>query len=161
MLQSKFLKVNGFLCLGLILVACQSSPPTTQKNTTYRSSQERPLNVIRSSDGLQDIAWQIKQIHGKPARFYGQMPSLKLNSQLGVLQGYTGCNSIHGRYVLQTAQKSLSLEAKAGHYSCDQALAQEAELADALASVRRYQVSGQQLILLDQRGRSVIVAQKP
>lgn len=161
MLQSKFLKINSFLCIGLFLVACQTTPSGTKNPPTSKGSQERPLKVTRSSDGLQDITWQIKQIHGKAARFYGQIPSLKLNSQLGVIQGHTGCNAIHGRYVLQAAQKRLALDAKAGHYSCDQALAQEAELADALASVRRYQLSGQQLLLVDERGRSVIVAQKP
>lgn len=161
MWQSKILKINGFLCVGLILVACQSTQKPTKNTTNAQRSQERPLKVIRSTDGLQDITWNIQQINGQKARFYGQNPSLKLNSQLGVIQGHTGCNEIRGRYVLEPAQKRLTLDAKAGHYSCDQALAQEAELAEALYSVHRYQVNAQQLLLLDERGRTVVIAQKP
>lgn len=161
MWQSKLLKINAFLCAGLVLAACQSKPQPSKTVTSAKASQERPLKVMRSTDGVQDIAWNIKQINGKTARFYGQNPSLKLNSQLGVIQGHTGCNEIRGRYVLEPAQKRLTLDAKAGHYSCDQALAQEAELAEALYSVRRYQVNAQQLLLLDERGRTVLLAQKP
>ena len=161
MWQSNLLKINGFLCIGIILAACQSQPKKHKIQTNNKASQERPLKVIRSQDGLQDIAWQIKQINGQNARFYGQNPSLKFNSQLGSLQGHTGCNELYGRYVLDAQQKKLSLEARAGYYSCDQALAQEAELAEALGNVRRYQVSSQQLVLLDERGRSLIIAQKP
>ena len=163
MWQFKVLKVSGFLWVGMILVACQSSPKPAiaTSNSKASASQERPLKLIQSSDGLQDIAWQIKQINGQTARFYGQTPSLKLNSQFKRIEGHTGCNVIQGRYELNHNQKSLSLDAKAGYYSCDHALAQEAELADALQNVRRFQLNSQQLILLEARGRALITAQKP
>ena len=161
MWQSNVLKINVFLCVGLILAACQSHPQQGKVTPNNKTSQERPLKVIKSTDGVQDITWQIKKIGAQNARFYAQTPSLKFNSQLNVLQGHTGCNEIRGRYVIDNTQKRLNLEAKAGYNSCDQALAQEAELAEALASVRRYQVNNQQLVLLDERGRTLIIAQKP
>jgi heat shock protein HslJ len=161
MWQSKFMKMSSFLCASFVLAACQTSPQPTTSISSSKGHQERPLKLTQSTDGLQDIAWQIQQINGQNARFYGQTPSLKLNSQFKRIEGHTGCNQIQGRYELNHSQKSLTLDAKAGHYSCDKALAQEAELADALQNVRRFQLNQRQLILLDARGRTLISAQRP
>lgn len=160
MWTSKRVKLIGFMVVLTALSGCQSSGSTKQKSGSMKpkNQQERPLNVIRSRDGIQDITWEIKSIQGKPARFYGQMPSLRFNSQNKSIQGHTGCNQIRGHYVLDVSKKTVDLEAKSGYYSCDNALVQEAELADALKSAQTFRLSGQQFSLLDARGRVVIQA---
>ena len=155
----KLFKISLLGACIVPLVACQT---TSQRSVSSQdlSRQERPLKLSVSQDGLQDITWQITHIAGQAARSYRQMPTLKLHSQGQRLEGHTGCNVMQGRYSLNHSQKSLTLDAKAGHQSCDQALAQEAELAQALARVARYQLSNRQLILLDQAGHSLVVAKK-
>ena len=141
-----------FFSLWLLgLMACQSQTPV--KNTT---SAERPLKVIRSQDGIQNIQWKITQISSKPAKFFHQQPTLQLNSNIKRLQGNTGCNLLFGEYQLNTQNQSLDIMAKASHESCDGALAQEAELMDALIAVKRYQLEGQRLRLLNDKGQTLI-----
>lgn len=148
-----------FMAVG-VMVGCQSSTPTQKPSTTKTTTQERPLKVVRSTDGVQDITWEIRQIKGQKARYYRQMPSLRLNSQSKMIQGHTGCNQVYGQYTIDNSKRSLSLFAKAGYNSCDQALAQEAELADALQRVQRYQQSGKTITLLDARGQVLIQAER-
>ena len=141
-----------FFSLGLLgLMACQSQ--TAVKNTT---SSERPLQVIRSQDGIQNLQWQITQISSKPAKFFQQQPMLQLNSNIKRLQGNTGCNSLFGEYQIDTQNQTLTITANASHQSCDGALAQEAELMDALIAVKRYQLEGQRLRLLNDKGQTLI-----
>ena len=158
--SAKLFKISVLCGLVGALMACQNTSSTAPVKGYSNSSQERPLKLIKSSDGLQDITWQITHIETQPTQRYRHVPYLKLNAAQQRLEGHTGCNLMHGTYRLNTTQNSLTIEAKAGHYSCEQALAQEAELAHALAQVVRYQLQGAQLILLDQRGRSLIVAKK-
>ena len=47
----------------------------------------------------------------------------------------------------------------AGHYSCNKALAQEADLMDAIQRVTRFQFDGTNLYLLDAKGQRLIQAQ--
>ena len=49
---------------------------------------------------------------------------------------------------------------RAGHYSCNKSLAQEAELMDAIQRVERFQYDGTNLYLLDARGQRLIQAQR-
>jgi heat shock protein HslJ len=152
-------KISSLVIAGVLVVGCQSSPKTSSGSTKAGTS-ERPLKVIRSADGVQDIDWEIKQIQGQKARYYRQMPSLRLNSAAKLVQGHTGCNNVYGQYTIDNAKRSLTLMTKAGYQSCDNALAQEADLADALQRVQRYQQSGQQLNLLDARGQVLIQAER-
>ncbi|PIL77470.1 META domain-containing protein, partial [Acinetobacter baumannii] len=54
----------------------------------------------------------------------------------------------------------LDMEVNAGHSSCDGALAQEAELVDSLQRIKRFQLVGNTLYLLDQSGQRLIQAEK-
>ena len=132
------------------LAACQSKAPV--KN----SSAERPLQVIRSTDAIQNVQWKMTHIGTKPAKFFHQQPMLQFNSNIKRLQGSTGCNSLFGEYQLNTQTQTLEIIAKASHQSCDGALAQEAELMDALIAVKRYQLEGQRLRLLNDKGQTLI-----
>ena len=148
---------NSKRCLALmvyvaILVGCQSTP-------SPKSSNEQPLKVIKSSDGVQNIRWKIVSVNGKKAQFFFQQPSLMLNPQSQRMQGNTGCNAMFGEYRLNSQTQQLSMTVKANHQSCDGALAQEADLLQSLMAVQRYQLSGNSLNLLDAQGRTLIVLQ--
>ncbi|MFM6959125.1 MAG: META domain-containing protein, partial [Acinetobacter sp.] len=45
------------------------------------------------------------------------------------------------------------------HTSCDKALAQEADLMDAMQRIERFQIEGTNLYLLDAKGQRLIQAQ--
>ena len=61
---------------------------------------------------------------------------------------------------IRFSQQKLDMQVNAGHSSCDGALAQEAELVDALQRIQRFQLVGNTLYLLDQSGQRLIQAQK-
>ena len=149
-------------CLGLM--ACQSSP--TQKVTTksqgksYGNSVEQPLKVIRMNDGIQDIPWTIVQIAGQKAKFFHHQPYLQFSSQFRQIQGNTGCNNISGTYVIDTLKHSIDLNARAGYFSCDSALAQEAELSDALQAATQFQIKGKHMTMQNSRGQNVLVLER-
>jgi len=113
-----------------------------------------------SRDGVQDVNWRIVKIKSQPAKFFNQVPFIRLNSVSRTVTGHTGCNTVFGRYDINTTQKTLNLTAKAGHQSCDQALAQEADLADALERVSRFQLNNKQLYLQDRTGQILIQAEQ-
>ena len=48
----------------------------------------------------------------------------------------------------------------AGHNSCDNALAQEADLMDSMQRVKKFQFDGTNLYLLDEKGQRLIQAQR-
>ena len=152
------------VCSGMALVAC-SSQPTTQPSLQPLPTGAKTVVLTQqkakiSPDGVQDIAWKIVQIKQQRANFYQQVPSLSFNSAVKTVSGHTGCNAIFGRYEMNSAQKTLDLTVQAGHQSCDGALAQEADLVDALQRVERFQLSGDQLLLQDKMGQTLIQAQK-
>ncbi|WP_180089814.1 META domain-containing protein [Acinetobacter sp. YH12219] len=155
---------GGFLISCLGLMACQSSP--TQKVTTksqgksHGSSVEQPLKVIRVNDGIQDIPWTIVQIAGQKAKFFHHQPYLQFSSQFRQIQGNTGCNNISGTYVIDTLKHSIDLNARAGYFSCDSALAQEAELSDALQAATQFQIQAKQMTMQNSRGQTVLVLER-
>ena len=155
---------GGFLISCLGLMACQSSP--TQKVTTksqgksHGNSVEQPLKVIRVNDGIQDIPWTIVQIAGQKAKFFHHQPYLQFSSQFRQIQGNTGCNNISGTYVIDTLKHSIDLNARAGYFSCDSALAQEAELSDALQAATQFQIQAKQMTMQNSRGQTVLVLER-
>ena len=159
---------GGFLISCLGLMACQSSP--TQKVTTksqgksqeksHGSSVEQPLKVIRVNDGIQDIPWTIVKIAGQKAKFFHHQPYLQFNSQFRQIQGNTGCNTISGTYVIDTLKHSIDLNARAGYFSCDSALAQEAELSDALQAATQFQIKGKHMTMQNSLGQTVLVLER-
>lgn len=152
------------VCSGIGLMAC-SSQPTSKPSLQPLPSGAKTVVLTQqkakvSPDGVQDITWKIVKIKQQRANFYQQVPSLTLNSVVKTVSGHTGCNAIFGRYDIDATQKSLDLNVKAGHQSCDGALAQEADLLDALQRVERFKLNGDQLLLQDKMGQTLILAHK-
>lgn len=163
----KILNISGILILTTLISACQSTQVSTQKpqsHTTrsvpHHSKRAAVATAQVSSDGVQDVLWQITQIQQQRAKFFNQLPSIRLNSSLNTVTGHTGCNPIFGRYGYNFAQSTLNFDVKAGHQSCDGALVQEANLMDLLQRVTSFKIHGNELLLLDQNSQILIKAQR-
>ena len=147
---------------AVMLAACQSQPKPVQKHSLQpkRVAQPPTMQVRKSVDGVQDIEWQIISIQYRKALFFNQYPSFSLNSASKMVTGHTGCNNIYGRYKYDFAQRKLDFDVMAQHQSCNRALAQEADLMDAIQRVERFQLEGTNLYLLDAKGQRLIQAQR-
>jgi heat shock protein HslJ len=64
-----------------------------------------------------------------------------------------------GSYQYDLSQRKMSFDVRAQHLSCDKALAQEADLMDAMQRIERFQIEGTNLYLLDAKGQRLIQAQ--
>lgn len=160
--KKAFFNKTFILSTVVMLAACQSQPSKVQKNTLQpkRVTQLPSMQVRKSTDGVQDVDWQITMIQNKRALFFNQYPSFSLNSVSKLVSGHTGCNNLYGRYTYDFAQRKLDFDVMAGHYSCNKALAQEADLMDAIQRVTRFQFDGTNLYLLDAKGQRLIQAQR-
>jgi len=160
--KKAFFNKTFILSTVVMLAACQSQPSKVQKNTLQpkRVTQLPSMQVRKSTDGVQDVDWQITMIQKKRALFFNQYPSFSLNSVSKLVSGHTGCNNLYGRYTYDFAQRKLDFDVMAGHYSCNKALAQEADLMDAIQRVTRFQFDGTNLYLLDAKGQRLIQAQR-
>ena len=158
---NKFFHKTLILSCALLLTSCQSQPTQITKNSLHpkRVSELPPMQVRKSSDGVQDIEWQIMTVQNRRALFFNQYPSFLLNSVTKTVSGHTGCNAIYGRYTYDFAQQKLDFDVMAGHDSCPKALAQEADLMDLIQRVERFQFDGANLYLLDAKGQRLIQAQ--
>lgn len=147
---------------AVMLTACQSQPQPAQKHSLQpkRVTQPPAMQVRKSTDGVQDVDWQITTIQGKRALFFNQYPGFQLNSVSKMVSGHTGCNNIYGRYKYDFSQRKLDFDVMAQHQSCNRALAQEADLMDAIQRVERFQLDGANLYLLDAKGQRLIQAQR-
>lgn len=176
--RAKAMTLMSVACFGL--VACQSAPPPQPTRVIYAPTQtmQRPpqlpprdrstpppvsrpsytVPVVASKDGVQDIPWKIATINGQRAQFFTQAPYLLLQSSLKRVSGHTGCNQMTGTYQLNGMR--LALKTDAAHQSCDNALAQEADLMDALSRVRNIKIQGQSLYLLDDNQNILIQMQR-
>lgn len=150
--------------LSSTLLACQSSPPTTlsqqsKAKTGFTTIEvtRRSAPVIKSKDGVQDIPWTITQVKYKKALFFNQMPSLTLQSASQRITGSTGCNSIYGQYNINVSAKTLTLDGNAGHQTCNNALAQEADLMDALKRVSSFELQGKSTIKFYDANRQLLI----
>ncbi|MCH7336519.1 META domain-containing protein [Acinetobacter sp. NIPH 2699] len=157
-----FVHKTLILSAVLMVAACQSQPTQVQKSTLQpkQGNQLPSLQVRKSLDGIQDVDWQITMIQNKRALFFNQYPSFSLNSMTKSVSGHTGCNNIYGSYIFDFAQRKLDFDVRAGHLSCNKALAQEADLLDAIQRIQRFQFDGANLYLLDEKGQRLIQAQK-
>lgn len=157
------------LMATVLLAACQSSPPpqsgskqgVTKQHSANTSLQIRTQNVpvITSKDGIQDIKWTITSVKSKKALYFNQMPSVLLQSSVQRVIGNTGCNSIYGSYQIDPTKRTIQFKTNAGHQSCDNALAQEAELMDALARVHYFTVQKKNITFYDANRQVLITAE--
>ena len=159
--MKSFFHKTSILSAVVLLVACQSQPKTVQKTALQPKRMVQPpaMQVRKSSEGVQDVEWQIMMIQGKRALFFNQYPSFMLNSVTKTISGHTGCNNIYGSYQYDLSQRKMSFDVRAQHLSCDKALAQEADLMDAMQRIERFQIEGTNLYLLDAKGQRLIQAQ--
>ena len=158
-------KLPTVFAVSLFIMAFQSTPaPKAKTNPTVKTSSvttqvtRREVPVIQSKDGIQDLRWNIKTIKGKKALFFNETPYVRLTSNNQRVQAHTGCNPIFGTYQFNLQQRTVRFDVKAGYASCNDALAQEADLMNALAEVRYFQNSGTSLQLLDQYRQVLIQA---
>lgn len=115
--------------------------------------------MIKSKDGIQDVKWTIKSIKSKKALYFNQMPSVLLQSNVQRVIGNTGCNSIYGSYQIDVSKRTIQFKTSAGHQSCDNALAQEAELMDAFARVQYFAVQNKNITFYDANRQVLITAE--
>ncbi len=159
--KNVFVKV---LCLFAVvsLVGCQGTSTSSSKYKT--SGQTLKVNsqtvpVIKSKDGVQDIPWTMSRIKFKKALFFSDMPKFTLQSRHQRIIGNTGCNTIYGTYNIDVAQQRLKFQVNAGHQSCNGALAQEAELMDALSRVEYFSLQAKTLSMYDASRQMLIQAE--
>jgi hypothetical protein len=79
-----------------------------------RVNQVPAIQIRKSTDGVQDVDWQITMIQNKRALFFNQYPSFTLHSVATSVSGHTGCNNIYGRYKYDFTSK-MDLDVMAGH----------------------------------------------
>ena len=91
---------------------------------------------------------------------FAQTPFIQLDANVQRLNGHTGCNPLFGKYDLNTQSMRLKFDVRSGHQSCDNALAQEANLLDALGHAQRYQLVGNRMHVFDARGQLILMLQK-
>lgn len=151
------LYISIFIFISVALIGCQSSSAPSKQQI---SSGERPLNVIRSQDGIQNLRLKIIEINGQKAKFFQQEPYIELKPNQKLLSGNTGCNLLFGKYSLNTQLSRIDLDARAGYQRCDDALAQEAELISILNEIQSYKLVGNRIQFLNVRGQTVLVTQK-
>lgn len=163
----RYFQLMGAICVSsmcILLAACQSQPTANSKKqgiTTTKATQKvAALPVIQSKDGVQDIRWTLSLIKNKKALFFNQMPNLLLQSNNQRVFGHTGCNTLYGSYQIDAAKQTIRFQTKAGHQACDNALAQEAELLDALARVTTFKLQGQQIYFYDAQRQMLLQAQR-
>ncbi|MFU8925948.1 META domain-containing protein [Acinetobacter puyangensis] len=155
--------------MAVLMTACQSHSPTQSASKNKGSGQKatntplqlntQSIPVIKSKDGIQDIKWMIKSVKSKKALYFNQMPSVLLQSNVQRVIGNTGCNSIYGSYQIDVSKKTIQFKTNAGHQSCDNALAQEAELMDAFARVQYFSVQNKRITFYDVNRQVLITAE--
>ena len=101
------------------------------------------MQVRKATMAFQEVNWQITMIQNQTLLFFNQYPSFMLNSVTKTISGHTGCNNIYGSYQYDLSQKENEfLMLRAQHLSCDKALAQEADLMDAMQRIERFKLKG-------------------
>lgn len=151
------------LTSSLALAACQSTPPTkivTNKTAAVANGiGYKPLLIQQGIAGLTDINWDIISLNSKNPQTFVNKPYLFLQGANQRVAGSTGCNVLRGGYETQ-ATNNIKFQASAGHMSCDNALAQEADIIDALSRTVSYRLQQNMLYLYDQQGGLLLTAKR-
>ncbi|RYZ94339.1 MAG: META domain-containing protein [Moraxellaceae bacterium] len=107
--------------------------------------------------GLTDIMWDVVSIKSKNPQTFINRPYLYLQAAAQRIGGSTGCNALNGSYQ-SIGQNNLKIQALAGHMSCADSLAQEADIMDTLGRVATYQLQQNMLYLYDAQGGLLMTA---
>lgn len=167
-----------------MLVGCQTVPVVKTASNTKLSAQQsarvaasgsvqasttldKPLipNNVGSSPvvssqpivGVTDIMWDVVSIKSKNPQTFINRPYLYLQAAAQRIGGSTGCNALNGSYQ-SIGQNNLKIQALAGHMSCADSLAQEADIMDTLGRVATYQLQQNMLYLYDAQGGLLMTA---
>lgn len=175
------LALLGAFSLTGMLAGCQSVPVTkagsSPKSSVSTSTQQSarvatstPINkplipspvastaiVSQPIAGLTDIMWDVVSIKSKNPQTFINRPYLYLQAAAQRIGGSTGCNALNGSYQ-SLGQNNLKIQALAGHMSCTDSLAQEADIMDTLGRVMTYQLQQNMLYLYDQQGELLMTA---
>ena len=163
--------IMTLLMTAFLLTACQSAQQqskskaqqatkATNTGLTRLEISRRAVPIIKSKDGVQDIPWTITQVKYKKALYFNQMPRILLQSNSQRLVGSTGCNGLFGKYQINVPNRTLSIDASAGYETCNNALAQEADLMDALKRVEKFEITAQGIRFYDANRQIVIQAEQ-
>lgn len=99
---------------------------------------------------LLETTWRVQQLGTQPVERRGVQEQAWLRlRQDGRVQGHTGCNRLHGRFLRQHDQLQFSRLGMTRMSCRGSAAVQEQALVESLKLTMRYQVSGQTLELLD------------
>lgn len=107
--------------------------------------------------GVTDIMWDVVSIKSKNPQTFINRPYLYLQAAAQRIGGSTGCNALNGSYQ-SIGQNNLKIQALAGHMSCADSLAQEADIMDTLGRVATYQLQQNMLYLYDAQGGLLMTA---
>lgn len=142
------------------LGGCQNKPIPNKNNKATNTTKTYQALIVQNVKKfpilLVNTKWNITKIHQHSALAFNNQPYLYLLQQSNQVMGSTGCNQLTGSYHLKPS--GIEFDTKAGYEYCENALAQEAELMDGLARVRRYQMSQNTLTFYDAQGLIVIQA---
>ncbi len=160
----KLLIITSSLALG----ACQSTPsnkivnkkPTSVTAVMSNQVAYKPLQLSNHSiSGLTDINWDIVSLKSKNPQVFINRPYLFLQANNQRVAGSTGCNALRGSYETPAAN-NIIFQALAGHMSCDNSLAQEADILDVLSRTKTYQLQQNMLFLYDEQGQLLLTAKR-
>jgi heat shock protein HslJ len=103
--------------------------------------------------------WVAVEVDGQrltPPVGSGPAPSLSFDAETGELSGFTGCNAVHGRWSVRSADPTMHQGrlVLAGVSSTRRACLGNVEppVLDALTQAERFEIHGDELVLFDERG---------
>lgn len=136
---------------------------SVQSSTTFdkplipNNGGSSPVVSSQPIAGVTDIMWDVVSIKSKNPQTFINRPYLYLQAAAQRIGGSTGCNALNGSYQ-SIGQNNLKIQALAGHMSCADSLAQEADIMDTLGRVATYQLQQNMLYLYDAQGGLLMTA---
>ena len=133
------------------------SSTTLDKPLIPNNVGSSPVVSSQPIAGVTDIMWDVVSIKSKNPQTFINRPYLYLQAAAQRIGGSTGCNALNGSYQ-SIGQNNLKIQALAGHMSCADSLAQEADIMDTLGRVATYQLQQNMLYLYDAQGGLLMTA---
>lgn len=143
--MKKSLWIAAALC-GLALAACSLASPIPSPSQ------------LAASDPLAGTSWILTQLNGQPAL---ADVSITLEFSDGRLGGSDGCNLYGGAYKVEGSQLKVDANMAGTLMACaDEIMQQASAYTAALQQSPAFQVEGEQLSLLDEKGKVLAVLTK-